>query len=440
MLSLKLHKGDFLSQIIHSVMSKGGMLALGIINGVIAARVLKPEGRGLLEMYLFYPQLFVSFGELGVRQAAAFFTGQKRFTDQDMISSILVLFIFISLVGVCIVSIVYWKTGLFQTGYLVPCLFIIWVPAALLQRLVNGFFLGKQEVEKINYSHLLQRMCLLLGFVGFVWLIPWGLAGAGVAHVAAQIIPAVFLLYWLLPYGKIIPKWVAPIPKELLKMGVVYAGTLFLLMLNYRVDVVMLGSMSAKESVGIYSVGVSLCELLKQIPLSVGVVLFSHATAWKDKDLDASLTKLAQLTRILFFFSVVASMIYMVIVSILLPLVYGQEYTDSVMVVKLLLPGIIALNAFVTLNLFVAGQGKPQLVFYAFIPALIVNVILNAWWIPVYDYFGAAMASSVSYTLGCGLFFLVFSRRYQARLSDYFIPTRQDYRFVLAKISVLLNR
>lgn len=95
---------------------------------------------------------------------------------------------------------------------------------------------------------------------------------------------------------------------------------------------------------------------------------------------------------------------------------------------------------FAALNLFAAGQGQPQLVFYAFLPAFIMNVLLNLLWIPTYDYLGAAAASSVSYALGSVLFFWVFILKYPGNIYSYFVPTYKDFRYIMARITGPLRK
>ena len=142
-----------------------------------------------------------------------------------------------------------------------------------------------------------------------VWGFRCGIQGAAISYVFAQFFATFILLSWIFPHYNLKPRWIPPIPQALIKKGFIYSVSLMVLALNYRIDVVMLGNMRPEESVGLYSVGVNICELLKNIPLSVGVVIFSHATTWQADAIDESLKKIAMATRVLFFLSIIAAIL-----------------------------------------------------------------------------------------------------------------------------------
>jgi Na+-driven multidrug efflux pump len=55
-------------------------------------------------------------------------------------------------------------------------------------------------------------------------------------------------------------------------------------------------------------------------------------------------------------------------------------------------------------------MGKPYLAIYVFLPALIINILLNFLWIPEYGGKGAAWASDISYAVGTFGYWLIYSR------------------------------
>jgi O-antigen/teichoic acid export membrane protein len=87
-----------------------------------------------------------------------------------------------------------------------------------------------------------------------------------------------------------------------------------------------------------------------------------------------------------------------------LPAIWGEKFQPSVMVIQYILPGILFISIYRVLSSRLAGIGKPQISIYVFLPALIVNVLLNLWWIPIYGAFGAVLATNVSYTNHCYIF------------------------------------
>ena len=433
----EVYKKDFVNQAFHSVLTKGGLLFIGLLSSVVIDRVLKPEGRGVIEMFMVYPMFVLAFGELGVRQAAAHFIGQQTYKERDITSSVTALFFISAPIALIIIFIGYLHANLFRYGIFIPLCFGLMTFVALFQRYGSGIFLGKKEVQKLNYVQVTNQIALFFGVLIFVWALSGSVRGAAIAYLLAQFLATILVLYWLIPTSNLKPRWVSPIPQALMKKGLIYSCSLLVLVLNYRVDVVMLGNMRPELSVGLYAVGVNICEVLKQIPLSIGVVLFSHATTWKADAIDKSLKKIAIATRVLLFFSIIGAIVLVAVAGRLIPLVYGVEFTGSVPAIYFLAPGIIMLNAFVTLNLFMSGQGKPEIVIYSFIPALLVNIILNVFLIERYDFVGAAAASSLSYSLGLAIYLWILKIYYKIKIMDFIVIQKDDFSFIYSKLKYL---
>ncbi|HSB93203.1 MAG TPA: polysaccharide biosynthesis C-terminal domain-containing protein, partial [Flavitalea sp.] len=117
-----------------------------------------------------------------------------------------------------------------------------------------------------------------------------------------------------------------------------------------------------------------------------------------------------------------ASVVIYFLSDFIIVLLFGERFRESVMVLKLLLPGVLLLTIFKVLNMDVAGKGKPWLSMAAMVPAVIINIILNIWWIPQYGANGSALASTVSYSVAAVGFLLIYS-------STVGIPVREILRF-----------
>jgi Na+-driven multidrug efflux pump len=65
-----------------------------------------------------------------------------------------------------------------------------------------------------------------------------------------------------------------------------------------------------------------------------------------------------------------------------------------------------------------------------FLPALVVNVLLNLWWIPLYGAFGAVLATNVSYTLGTIAYIVVYSKIVHMPVIRIFEFQKSDFMFL----------
>jgi Na+-driven multidrug efflux pump len=65
-----------------------------------------------------------------------------------------------------------------------------------------------------------------------------------------------------------------------------------------------------------------------------------------------------------------------------------------------------------------------------FVPVLLVNIILNLFWIPKYGGLGAAMATNVSYTLGAIGMLILFSVKMHIPFGEVVLYKRSDFDFL----------
>ncbi|MCM0615266.1 hypothetical protein MOD31_04465 [Paenarthrobacter sp. TYUT067] len=182
--------------------------------------------------------------------------------------------------------------------------------------------------------------------------------------------------------------------------------TLVLLFLSYRADVFVLNAVSSPHEVGVYSAAVALAELVLVASMSAAVV---RAPVYS-RDHMAPLGRDAWLVTGL---SCAVAGALAVASSIVVPLIFGEEYLGSVEVVWALLPGICVLSAYRFISNAEIVRGHKFGVLLSCIIALVVDVGL-LWRIgQEHGALGAAWAASASYVAGC--LFLIMFRLVRAR-------------------------
>ena len=74
-----------------------------------------------------------------------------------------------------------------------------------------------------------------------------------------------------------------------------------------------------------------------------------------------------------------------------------------------------------------AGKGRPWVSMKAMIPALVLNIILNILLIKPYGAKGAALASTVSYTLAALLFLYFYSKETNLGIREILKFSKRDF-------------
>jgi O-antigen/teichoic acid export membrane protein len=166
--------------------------------------------------------------------------------------------------------------------------------------------------------------------------------------------------------------------------------------LNYRLDLFLVSAIVGTREVGLYVLAVGLSQLLWIASGSVAVALLPRVAAGSSTEGAADT---ARLTRITLAIGVVGAVALALVVSPLVQIVYGQAYEASVIMLLMLLPGAVAFIAVNVLAAYIAGLGRVQINLVVSLIGLCATLPLCFILIPRLGAVGAAIASSVSYSL-----------------------------------------
>ncbi len=401
-------------------------IAAGFVAGIILARVLGPDRYGTFTALVIIPMIVVSITHLGIRGSAIFHVGKGNFDRNELVSSIIVLMLIASFLGMLISGIVYWIYDEPDFTLLLVSLVLLVIPGRLGIIYFGGIFLGNDEINRANRMNWITNAINLALIALLVWALGLGITGAVLAFLVSGSIVALYGLILLLRDYRIRLRFHRKIIISLLRLGILFSVSFFILQLNYRIDILLLEKLKDAAEVGIYSVGASIAEQLWQLPLAVGIVVFSRTANTEDRE--AMVQTTGVLLRLSFLFSVLLAVVMFFIVPFLVPLLFGDEYIPSIRVIQLILPGIIMVVMFRILSGHLAGLGRPEITLYAFLPALVLNILLNLWWIPGYGGQGAAMATNVSYSLGSIAYLVAYSRILKVPVRHILLVRKNDFR------------
>ncbi|MFC2106847.1 flippase [Bacteroidota bacterium] len=403
-------------------------LFAGVLFSVLLTRMLGPEGFGIFTALIIIPTLIVSFTHLGIRGAAIYHVGKKTYDLNELISTIFVLLIFSSLLGMVLSAITYYF--FFQDGFtlIMVVLAICVIPPRLAIVYFGGIYLGKDEVRKANQLNWLTNLINLILAAILVWWFDLGILGAVISLFLSSLVVSVNGIINLSKAYVIRLRINMSIIRNLFKLGILFALAFFVIQLNFRLDILLLEKLSTIEELGIYSLSAHIAEQIWQIPLAMGIIIFSR-TSKSGGSRETTLITL-KLLRISVLLSLLASITAFFLAPFLIPLVFGEEFTPSVLILQWLLPGIILMVIFRLISGQIAGMGKPQVTIYVFIPALIINILLNFLWIPEHGALGAAWATNVSYIFGSVIYLIAYARIAKVSFSEIIAYKKSDFSIV----------
>jgi polysaccharide transporter, PST family len=171
------------------------------------------------------------------------------------------------------------------------------------------------------------------------------------------------------------------------------------IMINMRVDQIMLGFLTDSRDVGLYSVAVKFSEipiLMITVVLSTFFPILARSYKYDRGQFNRELSILSGLT---FWFTVGLIGVVIFISGFLVNSLLGSEYSQSINVIKIYVFSCIAVAIGVVWTKWIILEGRAYLSAYAQGIAAVLNIFCNSVFIPKYGIEGAALATVFAYSV-----------------------------------------
>lgn len=390
---------------------------LSLASVLITSRALGTEGRGEVAFLTTIAYVTSQLATLGIQQANINFAGRDPQRSPPLAGTSVVL---AAILGAAAAGIV--------------ALLIAAVPAAGGTSPVR-----LQALVLVSVPMLVLQVCLLhlalaqylFAVCNMAWLVPpllnvaanGALAVFGVLSVQAAVgvwlagqALATLVLVWAVTsrlggFGR--PQW--PLAREMLTFGTKAHLGRVMLVGNYRVDQWILGGVAGPSELGVYSVAVAWSESLFFLPTAFSSVQrpdLVRATPAEARDQVARSFRHASLLTIIFALALIALAPFLCVV------IFGEDFRAAVGPLRILALGALGIVALKLFGSALTAQRKPLRETAAIGVAFGSILALDAVLIPRHGADGAAIASSVAYTIGgaaaAAIFFTTFGRRQRA--------------------------
>lgn len=408
--------------------------AIRFISSIFIARWLGAEGKGLYASLLMVPNMMVTLGELGTRQSIIYYLGRKIYSLNEITNTALLLISLLSIPLICICFFVFnsYYSGMFPI--ISQLIAVLIIPLTFIVKVMSGVFLGLNKVGVYSKVTWIPATIELLSCYALIKFMGFGLEGAIASLLFGSLFTVCYGLSIVLKDVTISLRFCKiKVAKAIVTKGILFALALFIIQLNYRIDIFLLKGMVSMDEIGNYSVGVSLAEILWQIPSAIAVVILARTAT---SNSDNQKYKVAQALRVSLFSMTLVAIASILALKYLIPIVYGEGFSSSVSVNRILMIGVVVFTFYKILNSRIAGQGKPQVALLLFIPCLLLKAGLNLWLVPDYGIEGAAWASNISYTFASILILIAFCKMEKISIKEVLCPQQSDFDFIISKFKM----
>ena len=198
--------------------------------------------------------------------------------------------------------------------------------------------------------------------------------------------------------------------RELLAGGLPFALTGICVLVYFRIDAVMLEHMKGERSVGIYGAATNLlfsAMLISQALVTSVFPVIARADSLRDP---ATRDVLRRALTLSLAASLPLALGTAAVAAPLMRTLYGERYAGGATTLALLFATLPLLFVTSLFGTCLGARGRQRAVLAVAAANAVLNIALNLWLIPRWDYDGAALATLVTEALGLALY-LVFLRR-----------------------------
>jgi O-antigen/teichoic acid export membrane protein len=401
-------------------------LGVGFFQAALTARILHPEGKGLLAAALVVPQLFAMLAPLGINFACTYHLGRKTFDREALIRSVLTALLLLGAAGMLgsLIAGHFLKSTVLQgvsgASFVLATLTI---PTQIGMLFLLALYRGEMRIGEANLFELVRASAMFVLIMLFLVAFSMGVTGV----ILAQFVAEIGVTLWAIRrFGGITAPMIRwSVLRTLLGYGLQVYSFSILLYLNYRMDLFLVRSWLDLTQTGLYAAVATLAEVMWVIPNSLGTLLFPSIASTSGRSRD--LLTLAVCRRSLYLMLILCG-ILAISRNLVIRILFGSAFLAAAPALLALLPGILSMSAQNVVGSDLMGRGRPLPVTLGAGLGLVANLVLNILWIPRYGIVGASLASSVSYTLVTVVVLAAFVRLTRSKLRDALVLRREDLR------------
>jgi len=398
-------------------------LSLGFVITVLLGRYLGAGDLGLYRMASTIYGIAMLVAASGIPAAMIKYVAEfkdERIKFNQIVSSGVITSLFL---GIGFVALFYFSSGLFAGIFNMPRLSGLLkilspvFPFALASGALLGLLNGLREMKKYAAATIIQSVLMVIITVALIYF-GFGVAGAVIGVVLASVGNCFYLVWVSRNYFGLTLGRYRETTKKLLKFGAQIFGANAINMINYQADTLLIGYFLTATDVGHYAVAVGLSRFFWIIPQAIQRITYPATSEYWAKNNHSALQTMID-----------KSMKYTA--CILLPIglavgffardiittIFGEGFVYSVLPLQILIVGTVINGATGRpVGSTLAGIGRADLNPKIASCSALTNILLNIILIPHFGIVGAAMATSISLTIGALLIIFLIAKNTGIRL------------------------
>jgi len=401
------------------------IVGLRFLSTLLIVRALGPVGQGSYYLLVTFNTLALRIASLGVDTASSVFLSKRLYGVDEIHTACVILAGVFGLLAVgiyYILSPIIHMTLLKDIEVIYGWFVVLMLPLGLYGAFWRGMMVGLEEISKLNKVEL-GSVVFQLALLAVALKLGYGLAGALLAW-GMGLLAVVVAGWWAVAGQGPLWRFNARLLRHAVQFGFASQWGEVARMLILRSDVFLLNLLVGAEVVGYYSVALSLTEKL-WIAYTSMYRAATHKLQALSRERAARL--LARITRGMSFLVLMAAVGLGLSSLWLIPALYGARYTRSVIPFIVLLASLVPYGIWAGIRIYITGQlCRPNLASAIQWSGLLLSIVIYYGLIRLYGIVGAALGSTLSYSLLCLAGVYVLYRSVHVYPMEFFVMPRDE--------------
>jgi O-antigen/teichoic acid export membrane protein len=212
-----------------------------------------------------------------------------------------------------------------------------------------------------------------------------------------------------------VPRVADPVARALARFAVAMGAVQVINLISYRAELFFLRQFESLRDVGIYSIAMQAAEAMWLVAGAIATAVTAPVVHESEERAAELVSRSARRALLL---TAGVALVVAVAAPFLIPLLFGEDFSDAVKPLVVLLPGVVAYAPVTVLVVYLSvRRGRPRLSVIVSVFALILTVFGAMTLIPLFGTTGAALASAIGYVGGGLLAWVFFVRLAGLRLT-----------------------
>lgn len=399
---------------------------LGLVTGLMTARALGPDGKGILSTLSYLAVIVASVAALGLGEAGLTAAARGTRSLQRVVSASLGALFVSSVVGVGFFLVLAATQFLDGWNTLLTTLAAIaaTVPLVAATGVLTLFADARQRFLHTAAARL--GISVVTAGATFVLVIVMrkDLNGAAVAFFAGWAAGGVLTLYAVRAAGfSLRPSLDLPYLRQTFRLGLSIQVAQVLTVLVARIDLVMVKALAGILPAGRYSVALTVGVLATYGPFILATSTYPRLASL---DEEGFATFVPWLSRMAVLGGVGTAVVLGASLPVIVPLLFGDDFSGAVAPAEALLAGGVLWSVQWVLCRARAARGDGSLLVRSFGTSVAATVLLDLLLVPPLGILGAGVASALASAAGLAVAVVSFGRRERLGWQELLVPSTAD--------------